>query len=104
MRGWTDDEATQAGRGDGAGWALRRSREDPGVVDRYATGGAERRAIAQHLGTLMQIAARARIERFGARDSRRRDEKVNLYVAAYVEAALGELRRQAEKRGLVPAA
>lgn len=103
MRGWTDDEAVSAGRSDGFGWALRKSREDPSVVERYASGPAERRAIAQKLESIMQIAARTNIERFGAKDSRRRDEKVLLYIRAYVAAALDELARQADKRGLAVA-
>lgn len=103
MRGWTDDEAVRAGRSDGFGWALRKSREDPTIVERYASGPAERRVIAQSLASIMQIAARTNIERFGARDSRRREEKVRLYIDAYVAAAMDELARQADKRGLAVA-
>jgi hypothetical protein len=101
VRGWTDEEAVFAGRSDGIGWALEKARTEPKMLEGVSSG-AGRRAIEQRLTTMMHFAARSRIERFGKNDSRRREEKVNLYVGAYVRAAMEELARQAEKRAATP--
>jgi hypothetical protein len=102
MRGWTDDEALAAGRSDGLGWALLKVRLEPTLLERYASPN-ERRSMARRLGTLIHIAARERVERFGKNDSRKREEKVAIYVDAYVAAAMEELGREAKKRGMIGA-
>jgi hypothetical protein len=98
MRGWTDDQAAAAGAADGRAWALRTMLHDPGALKDYASGPSARREILMKISTRMHMVARSDMRRFGARDDRRREEKVGLYVESYVLGAAAELDEEAERR------
>jgi hypothetical protein len=73
---------------------------DPSALERYVSGPAGRREVLVKISTMMHMVARTDIRRFGARDDRRREEKVRLYVDSYVLGAAAELDEEAERRGM----